>query len=156
MKALQDCIVLLLMIRDLTHGVKETRQGMMALVQVYVDLFTAMQRTNESVEAYYKMFCARRDTFNAHDGEAGFHKELYAKARKKIMAEKSRDETFMANTAGDANVLFVVTAIEKQARKVCCDQFLAAQFEKWQTTDATRSSIPRSTKTSSSATTTRC
>ena len=36
----------------------------------------------------------------------------------------------MANAAGDANVLVAVTTIEKQARKVCCDQFLAALFLK--------------------------
>ena len=46
------------------------------------------------------------------------------------MAEKSCDKNFMANTAGDANVLVAVTAIEKKARKVCCDQFLAALFLK--------------------------
>ena len=67
------------MIRDLTHGMKEARQGTMALVQVHVDLFTTTQRPNESVEAYYKLFCARRDTVNAHGGKAGFHKEIYAK-----------------------------------------------------------------------------
>ena len=55
-KAIQDCIALLLMIRDLTHGMKETRQGTMALVQVHSDLFTTTQRPNESVEAYYKLF----------------------------------------------------------------------------------------------------
>ena len=103
-KALQDCIALLLMIRDLIHRVKETRQGTMALVQVHVDLFTTTQRPNESVEAYYKLFCARRDTVNAHGGEAGFHKELYAKAREKVMAERNRDKPFMTNAAGDANV----------------------------------------------------
>ena len=127
-KALQDCIALQLMIQDLTHGMKETRQGTMALVQVHMDLFTTTQRPNESVEAYYKLFCARRDTVNAHGGEAGFHKELCAKACKKVMTERSRDETFMANAAGRANILVAVTAIEKQARKVCCDQFLAALF----------------------------
>ena len=36
----------------------------------------------------------------------------------------------MANAAGDANVLVAATAIEKQVRKVCCDQFLAALFLK--------------------------
>ena len=36
----------------------------------------------------------------------------------------------MTNAAGDANVLTAVTAIEKKARKVCCDQFLAALFLK--------------------------
>ena len=44
------------------------------------------------------------------------------------MAEKSCDETFMANAAVDTNVLVAVTAIKKQARKVCCGQFLAALF----------------------------
>ena len=129
-EALQDCIALLLVIRDLTHGMKETRQVTMALVQVHADLFTITQRPNKSVEAYYKMFCALRDTVNAHGGEEGFHKELYAKARYKVMAERSRDETFMANSAGDANILVAVTAIKKQAREVCCDQFLAALFLK--------------------------
>ena len=109
---------------------KETRQGTMALVQFHVDLFATTQRPNDSVEAYYKLFCARCDTVTAHGGKAGSHKELYVKAREKIMDERSRDETFMANAAGNANVLVVVTAIEKQASKVCCDQFLAALFLK--------------------------
>ena len=46
------------------------------------------------------------------------------------MAEKNRDKTFMANATGDANLLIAVTAIKKQARKVCCDQFLAVLFLK--------------------------
>ena len=46
------------------------------------------------------------------------------------MAERNRDETFMTNATGNANVLITVTAIEKQARKVCCNQFLAALFLK--------------------------
>ena len=120
-KALQDCIALLLMIRYLTHGMKDTREGTVALVQVHVELFTTTQRPNEFVKAYCKLFCARRDTVNVHGREAGFHKELYAKARKKIMAERSCDKNFMANAAGDAKVLVAVTAIGKQARKVCCD-----------------------------------
>ena len=88
---------------------KETRQGTMELVQVHVELFTTTQRPNESVEAYYKLFCTRRDTVNAHGGEAGFHKELYAKACEKVMAERNRDETLMTNAAGNANVLTAVT-----------------------------------------------
>ena len=60
---------------------------------------------------YYKLFCARRDTVNAHGGKAGFHKELYAKVREKVMAKRNRDETFMTNAAGDANVQTAVTAI---------------------------------------------
>ena len=38
-KALQDCIALLMMIRDLTQGMKETRKGTMALVQVHANHF---------------------------------------------------------------------------------------------------------------------
>ena len=63
----------------------------MALVQVHVNLFTTTQRPNDSVEAYYKLFCARRDTVNVHGGKAGFHKELYAKAREKVVVERIRD-----------------------------------------------------------------
>ena len=44
------------------------------------------------------------------------------------MAERNCDETFMTNAAGDANDQTAVTAIKKQARKVCSDQFLAALF----------------------------
>ena len=69
-KSAHDCIALLLMIRDLTHGMKESKQGTMALVQVHVDLFTTTQRPNESVKAYYKLCFARSDTVNAHDSEA--------------------------------------------------------------------------------------
>ena len=46
------------------------------------------------------------------------------------MDERNRDDTFMANAAGNTNVLLAVTAIKKQARKFCCDHFLAALFLK--------------------------
>ena len=127
-KVAQDCIMLLLMIWDLTHEMKDTKQGTRALIQVYVDLFTTTQRRNESVEAYYKLFCARRDTVNAHGGKAGFPKELYAKGRMKIMTENNCNETFMENTTSNTNVLAKATTIKKQVRKACCDQFLAALF----------------------------
>ena len=58
----QDCIVLLLMIRDLTHNMKETMQGTMALVSSHSDLYTAVQEKGESLEDYYKVFIARKDT----------------------------------------------------------------------------------------------
>ena len=43
---------------------------------------------------------------------------MYAKACKKVTANRSRDETFMANVTGDADILVAVSAIKKQARKV--------------------------------------
>ena len=101
------------MIRDLTHGMEETKQGTMALVQVHVDLFTTMQKPNELVEAYYKIFYARRDTVNAHGGEAGYHKELYEKARNKILAERGRDEAWITSAAGDATAAAEQKAIVK-------------------------------------------
>ena len=93
----QDYIVLLLMIRDLTHNMKETMQATMALVSSHSDLYTTVQEKGESLEDYYKVFIARKDTVNAHGGEAGRHKELYQLARKKIMTEMKVKEIYMSN-----------------------------------------------------------
>ena len=102
-----------------SSDLRSSDMGTMALVQVHVHLFTTTQRPNESVEAYYKLFCAWRDTVNAHGGEAGFHKELYTKARSKIMAAKGCDELWMTNSAS-AERLAEKAATEKEAKKVCC------------------------------------
>ena len=91
----------------------------MSLVQVHVDLFTTTQRPNNSVKAYYKLFCARRDTVNAHGGEAGFHMKLYAMARTRIMAEKGRDEAWMTSAVDATTGVAEKTAIEKQAQDAC-------------------------------------
>ena len=56
----QDCIVLLLMIRDLTHNMKETMQGTMALVGCHSDLYTTVQEKGESLEDYYKVLLRER------------------------------------------------------------------------------------------------
>ena len=101
------------MICDLTHGMKETKQGTMALVQVHVDLFTTTHKPNKSVEAYYRIFCARRDTVNAHGREAGYHKKLYKIARNKILVERGRDEAWITSAAGDA------TAAAKRKATYC-------------------------------------
>ena len=92
---------------------KETKQGTMALVQVHVDLFTTTQRPNESAEAYYRIFCARRDTANAQGGEDGYHRKLYEKARNKILAERGRDEAWITSAAGDATAVAERKAIVK-------------------------------------------
>ena len=55
----------------------------------------------------------RCNKVDAHGDEAGFHKELYAKAHMKIMTAKNCNEAYMENTVGDTNVLAEVTAIEK-------------------------------------------
>ena len=79
----QDCIALLLMICDLTHNMKETMQGTMALVGCHSDLYTTVQEKGKSLEDYYKVFIAQKDTVNTHGGEAGRHKELHRLARQK-------------------------------------------------------------------------
>ena len=97
----------------------------MSLVQVHVDLFTTTQNPNESVELCYKIFCARRDTVNAHDGDAGYHVKLYEKALITVMAERDRNTTWMRNTYADDVDFKEKKATEAQAKKVCCDQFEA-------------------------------
>ena len=78
-----------------------------------MDLFTTTQRPSKSVEAYYKIFCAQRDTVNAHGGKAGFHEKLYERARARIMAKKGRDRLCMTSAASDANAFAEKTAIKK-------------------------------------------
>ena len=93
-----------------------------------MDLFTTTRRPSESVEAYYKTFCGWCNAVNAHGGKARFHAKLYAMARTMIIAEKGRDESYMMSIASNETALAKKTAIKKQARKVCCKQFLAALF----------------------------
>ena len=83
------------MIRDLTHNMKETKQGTMALVGCHSDLYTMVQEKSESLEAHHKVFIARKDTVNARGGEAGRHKQLHRLARQKIMDELGLDEAYM-------------------------------------------------------------
>ena len=72
----QDVITLLLMIWDVTMNLKETNQGTMAIVECEIDLYTTVQGKNESIDYYYKVFVARKDTVNMHGGQAGYHKGL--------------------------------------------------------------------------------
>ena len=120
----QDCIVLLLMIRDLTHNMKETMQGTMALVSSHTDLYTTVQEKGESLEDYYKVFIARKDTVNAHGGEAGRHKELYRLAREKIMTKMQVDEIYMSNVNNRA----AANKIDLKASKKSREQFLTCLF----------------------------
>ena len=67
---------------------------------------------------------ARKDTVNAHGGEAGRHKQLHQQARQKIMDGLGLDEAFMAN----ANNLAVKDEIEEEAKAKSSEQFLACLF----------------------------
>ena len=69
----QDSIALLLMIRDMRHNMKESKQGTMAIVETAVELATTFQGKSDSMELYYELFSARFNTVNAHGGRAGYH-----------------------------------------------------------------------------------
>ena len=63
------------MIRDITHNMWESKQGIMAIVEYAVEMNLTAQKPSETTEEYFNIFEARRNTVNAHDGRAGYHKE---------------------------------------------------------------------------------
>ena len=67
----QNCITLLLMIRDMTHNMKESKQSTMAMVECAVELTTTYQKKSDTIEDYFELSTARKDTVNAHGGQAG-------------------------------------------------------------------------------------
>ena len=73
----QDAIALLRIIWDVTLNLKESRQGMMNFVKCDVELKTTAQSGNETTDKYYKVSGARKDTVNAHSGDAGHHKQMF-------------------------------------------------------------------------------
>ena len=85
------------MIRDVTHNMKETKQGTMALVKCAVELYTTAQMLGKSIKDYYKISIARKDTVNAHGVKTGLHERLYTMARQRIMDELGIDNMFLAD-----------------------------------------------------------
>ena len=76
----QNFIALFVMIRDVTHNMKEAKQRTIVLVECAVKLFTTAQKPSKSINDYYKIFTAQKDTLNAHGRQAGRHKMVYAEA----------------------------------------------------------------------------
>ena len=64
----QNVVTLLLIIRDLTHNMRESKQGVIAIVECAVEINTNSQKSSETIEEYFDMFEAQRNTVNAHDG----------------------------------------------------------------------------------------
>ena len=52
----QDAILLLGLIRDVTHKHDETKQGTMALVESFLEFATPFQETGQTVDAYSTLF----------------------------------------------------------------------------------------------------
>ena len=61
------------MIRDITHNMKEVKQGVMAIVECAVKINTTAHKSSETTEEYFNIFEAQRNTVNDHDGRAGYH-----------------------------------------------------------------------------------
>ena len=64
------------MIHDIMHKMKERKQGTMSIVKCTVELMTTAHKKMESINNYYKLFVARKDTDNAHYGQAVHHTRM--------------------------------------------------------------------------------
>ena len=95
-EAASDVIMLLEMLRNITHNLKESKQGVMVLVECHVDMTCTHQKLDEPLEEYYRIFMARVATVNAHDGNAGFHKLMYEKHLLALMIKKGINATTLA------------------------------------------------------------
>ena len=64
----QNMVTLLRMIRDITHNMKESKQGVMAIVECVVKMNTTAQNSSETTEEYFNIFEAQRNTVDDHEG----------------------------------------------------------------------------------------
>ena len=51
-------VTLLLTIRDITHNMRESKQGGMAIVECAVEMNTTAQKSLETIEEYFNIFKA--------------------------------------------------------------------------------------------------
>ena len=86
----QNVVTLLRMIRNITHNMRESKQGVMAIVECAFEINTTTENPSETTEEYLDIFESRRNAVNAHDGRAGYHERMFKKAMIKIMDEKNK------------------------------------------------------------------
>ena len=110
------------MICDVTHNMKEKKQGTMALVKCAVELFTITQKPSEFIDDYCKIFIAKNYPIDAHSGQAGRHEMLYSETHTQIMTAQNVDETGMITNAARRS------KIEAEALKSSSEAFLAFLF----------------------------
>ena len=84
----QDAIALLGIICDVTLNLKELRQGTINFVKCDVELKTTAQSSSETIDRYYKVFGAHKDTVNMHGEEAGHHRQMSEDRLAAMLAEK--------------------------------------------------------------------
>ena len=52
----QNVVTLLIMIRDITHITRKSKQGIMAIIECAVEMNTTTQKSSESTEDYFDIF----------------------------------------------------------------------------------------------------
>ena len=68
---------------------RESKQGVMAIVECAVEMNTTAQRSSETIEEYFDIFEDRKNTVNSHDRRAGYHEGMFKKDMIKIMDGKN-------------------------------------------------------------------
>ena len=81
----QNVVILLLMIHYITHNMRESKQGVMEIVECAVEMNTTAEKHLEITEEYFGIFEDQRDTVNTHNGQAGYHGGMFKKEMNKIM-----------------------------------------------------------------------
>ena len=49
-------VTLLLMIRNITHNIRESKQGDMAIIECAVEINTTTQKSSQTTEEYFDIF----------------------------------------------------------------------------------------------------
>ena len=75
----QNLFNLLHIIREITHNMRESKQGVIAIVECAVEMNTTAQKSSET-EDYLNIFEARRNTVKAHDERTVYHEGMFKKA----------------------------------------------------------------------------
>ena len=76
------------MIRDITHNVKARKKSIMLTVENDSELYLKYQESTQSAKEFYKVFNTMINTINAHDGQAGYHPQVY---KNHLVAIKDKD-----------------------------------------------------------------
>ena len=70
-------VVVLKMIRDIEHNVKQRKQNIMSTGENNSELYLKYQESTQSINEFYKVFNTTIDTINVHGGQAGYHPQVY-------------------------------------------------------------------------------
>ena len=55
------------MIHDITHNMRESKKGVIAIIECAVEMNTTNQKSSETTEEYFDIFEAQRNTIKTMD-----------------------------------------------------------------------------------------